>query len=84
MSDLGTLGGPDAYAMAINEHGQVIGISRTNGTPNETTTCSFGPVPTIDPFLWENGKMTDLGTLGESSIAPHGKIASAFVAPSKA
>jgi probable HAF family extracellular repeat protein len=64
MNDLGTLGGPDAYAMAINEQGQVIGISYTNSTPNQTTSCSFGPVPTIDPFLWENGKMIDLGSLG--------------------
>jgi probable HAF family extracellular repeat protein len=66
MKDLGTLGtGTNAYAMAINEQGQVIGISYTNSTPNGITTpCSTGPIPTQDPFLWENGKMIDLGTLG--------------------
>jgi len=69
MQDLGTLGtGTDAWAMAINENGQVIGISYTNSTPNQVSTpCAYAPnvfMPTVDPFLWENGTMTDLGSLG--------------------
>jgi probable HAF family extracellular repeat protein len=67
MRDLGTLGtGTNAYGMAINEQGQVIGISYTNATPNQILTpcSSIEPIPTQDPFLWENGKMIDLGTLG--------------------
>lgn len=59
MNDLGTLGGPDSWAMYINDLGQVAGTSYTSGVIDPNTQS-----PPSDPFLWENGKMKDLGNLG--------------------
>jgi probable HAF family extracellular repeat protein len=59
MQDIGTLGGGDAQAFAINDSGQILGTSYTNAIPNSST-----GVPTWDPFVWQNGKMRDLGSLG--------------------
>jgi probable HAF family extracellular repeat protein len=59
MHDLGTLGGPDTVETNMNQQGQIVGQSFTNDTPNPTT-----GLPTMDPFLWTNGHMRDLGSLG--------------------
>ena len=52
IQDLGTLGGSFSFAGGISDNGWVEGYS---SLPGDNDTHSF---------LWRNGKMTDLGTLG--------------------
>src|SRR5436309_5427441 len=65
MQDLGTLGGPDSSGYYLNERGEIAGQSFTNDVPNETT-----GIPTLDPFLWRNGRMLDLGSFGGTFGVP--------------
>lgn len=57
---LGTLeGGHESVALAVNNRGQVAGVS-SNLVPD-----SFGPLTTQNRiFLWQDGTMQDVGTLG--------------------
>jgi probable HAF family extracellular repeat protein len=57
--DLHTLGGPDSFAQYVNNAGQIAGVSYTSDIPDPNT-----GLPPLHPFLWEKGKMKDLGTLG--------------------
>ena len=68
LQDLGTLGGPDAFATNINEHGQIFGVSYTSDVPNPLTT-----IPPFDAFLYEKGKMTDIPNgFGGTQVNPLG------------
>ena len=72
MQQLGTLGGPDAWAAFVNEQGQIAGISFTSFTANSDNGPSCAPnVPSQDPFFWEKDSgMIDMGTLGGTCGAP--------------
>jgi probable HAF family extracellular repeat protein len=70
MRDIGTLGGPDALpgtSCSGQPRDVVVGYSYTSSTPNAST-----GVPTLDAFLWKNGKMIDLGNLGGTISGPIG------------
>lgn len=51
ITDLGTLGGPTSTALGINDQGQIVGSADTEEGYRHA-------------YLWQEGHMTDLGTLG--------------------
>jgi probable HAF family extracellular repeat protein len=66
MRDLGTLGGPRSEALDINARGQIVGWSETRAkNPNDPR------FHLRHAFLWEKGKMADLGTLGGPDSSAH-------------
>jgi probable HAF family extracellular repeat protein len=70
--DIGTLGGPDTVSLTINELSQITGQSYINSIANSDNGPGCPPnVPTQDPFFWENGKMTDIGSLGGTCGYPN-------------
>lgn len=56
-----SLGNSYSHANAINAHGQVVGDSFAR-VPDPNDSVAPG-APQIHAFLWQRGKMTDLGTL---------------------
>ena len=71
MTDLGTLGGPDSFVNVANHTvsstGIVLGYSETSiSDPNQENFCNVNFTKNLVclPFVWENGVMTSLPTLG--------------------
>ncbi len=67
ITDIGTpgLGGPNSGAFGVNERGQTSGLAETSTSdPNGEDFCGYGTHLICLPFLWHNGVMTALPTLG--------------------
>ena len=62
--NLGTLGGNNSYAVGINERGQIAG-NAFNSIPDPFAgiLVPFGATQ-VHAFLWDDGAIQDLGTLG--------------------
>lgn len=72
MHDLGTLGGPDAWAGLENDQGQIVGISYISSTANADNGGCPPNVPTQDPFFWDAGRgIADMGTFGGTCGVPN-------------
>ncbi|MGD0212721.1 MAG: hypothetical protein ABSB87_05765 [Terriglobales bacterium] len=80
---LGTLGGPNSSINwnGINDPGEAVGMSETSvPDPNGEDICGFGTHLTCLPFLWQNGVMSALPTVGgnngqASAINNRGQVA---------
>ena len=82
--DLGTLGGPNSwdnpFGGEINDRGELVGYSETSvPDPDGEDVCGFGTGLICRPFLWKNGHMSALPTLGgnngqASAMNNHGQI----------
>jgi probable HAF family extracellular repeat protein len=65
MRDLGTLGGPNSMSFAVSERDVVVGVTETSiPDPNGEDACGFGTHLICLPFIWQDGVMTALPTLG--------------------
>ena len=67
--DLGTLGKPDGNSWinwgGLNEQGEAVGMSETAvPDPDGEDVCGFGTELICVPFLWRNGHMKALPTVG--------------------
>ncbi len=81
IQNLGTLGGNVSTAVSVNDLGQIVG-GATNATSDQYA-AGIGPCWSLNcwpsatqwrAYLWQNGAMTDLGTLGTGNDAVAGLI----------
>ena len=75
-TDLGSLGGPNSgagFVGGLNDRGQAVGHAETS-TPDPLGEdfCFFGTHLVCLPFLWQDGVMTPLPTLGGNNGAANG------------
>ncbi len=83
--DLGTLGNSDGNSWinwgGINDRGEAVGMSETSTPdPDGEDVCGFGTHLTCVPFLWRDGHMSALPTVGgnngqASAINNRGEVA---------
>ena len=72
-SNLGTLGGPNSTATFLNERGEITGAAETSTPdPSAEDFCGFGTHLMCLPFLWQDGLMAPLPTLGGNNGAASG------------
>jgi probable HAF family extracellular repeat protein len=65
--DLGTLGGKNSWTNygGINDRGEAVGLAETSvPDPDGEDMCGFGTKLTCRPFLWRDGHIMALPTLG--------------------
>ena len=76
ITDLGTLGGPNSNnsgSSPLNDKGAVSGFSDTSTPdPNGEDFCGFLTYLICLPFVWQNGVMTPLPTLGGNNATGGG------------
>ncbi len=57
------LGGPNSFAGGLNDSGAAVGVAETSDSDPEDF-CAYGTGLRCVPFLWQNGIMNQLPTLG--------------------
>ena len=83
IANLGTLGGNESLAGDVNGRGQIVGFS-ANAVPDLAS--MFGFATQTRPFVWKDGVMRDLDTLGSTDGVAfmeneQGQIAGQFYLP---
>ncbi len=66
IADLGTLGGYESWAMSVNDAGEIVGVSTVPGPIDPYSFLG----QSVHGFIWRNGAMRDIGTLGGPDSFP--------------